>query len=133
MFFNNIYQINNMNIKQLRRQHFVFMFKEMVFFILFTSHVNDLTVKHTESCPLPFNSMLFFFLFCFVFFVFFKLYCTPLLHASGSGLGTGRPMSKHYLLLYSHTRKDRVRERERVRERRKRKKKKKRIVRDKIC
>ena len=61
---------------------------------------------------------------------FLKLYCTPLLHASGSGLGTGKPMSKHYLLLYSHTRKDRVRERERVRERRK---KKKRIVRDKIC
>ena len=64
------------------------------------------------------------------FFFFFKLYCTPLLHASGSGLGTGRPMSKHYLLLYSHTRKDRVRVREREREK---EKKKKRIVRDKIC
>ena len=59
------------------------------------------------------------------FFFFFKLYCNPLLHASGSGLGTGRPMSTHYLLLYSHTRKDRVRERERE--------KKERIVRDKIC
>ena len=40
-------------------------------------------------------------------------------------------MSKHYLVLYSHTRKDRVRVRERERE--KEKKKKKRIVRDKIC
>ena len=48
-------------------------------------------------------------LFFFLFF-FLKLYCTPLLHASGSGLGTGRPMSKNYLVLYSHTRKDRVRD-----------------------
>ena len=41
-------------------------------------------------------------------------------------------MSKNYLVLYSHTRKDRVRERERER-RKKKEEKKKRIVRDKIC
>ena len=39
-------------------------------------------------------------------------------------------MSKHYLVLYSHTKKDRVRVRERERER---EREKKRIVRDKIC
>ena len=42
------------------------------------------------------DTFFYFFYFFFIFYFFTKLYCTSLLHASGSGLGTGRPMSKHY-------------------------------------
>ena len=65
----------------------------------------------------------------FFFFIIIKLYCTPLWHASGSGLGTGRPMSKP--LPSNIVRQGGigyVKERERERERERRKKRREMLL-----